>query len=75
LGPNRLKSSSDIILDNGSKHVEIQGLTDKSQITGVFCGTLLGEFLPIQLIYGGKTPGCLPYSFPKDWQATYTANH
>uniref|UniRef100_A0A1X7SG32 DDE-1 domain-containing protein n=1 Tax=Amphimedon queenslandica TaxID=400682 RepID=A0A1X7SG32_AMPQE len=28
----------------GSKHVEIQGLTDKRQITGVFCRTLLGEF-------------------------------
>ena len=27
---------------------------------GVFCGTLMGEFLPIQLIYGGKTTQCIP---------------
>ena len=40
----------------GSKWVKILGLTDKCQITGVFCGTLLREFLPIQLIYTGKTP-------------------
>ena len=39
----------------GSKRVAIAGATGKRQITAVFCGTAIGEFLPIQLIYGGKT--------------------
>ena len=36
----------------GSKRVEISGANDKRQITAVFCGTLTGDFLPLQLIYG-----------------------
>ena len=35
---------------SGSKRVEIIGVNDKRQITAVFCGTLLGGFLPVQLI-------------------------
>ena len=34
----------------------------KRQITAVLFGTLLGEFLPVQLIYGGKTMQPLPYT-------------
>ena len=34
----------------GSQLVEIIGTDDKRQFTAVFCGTLLGEFLPPQLI-------------------------
>jgi hypothetical protein len=60
----------------GSKRVEIKGLGDKRQITAVFCGSLLGHFLPIQLIYGGKTQHCHPpFSFPLDWEITHTPNH
>ena len=60
----------------GSKRVEIKGLDDKRQITGVFCGTLVGEFLPIQLIYDGKTYRCHPpYPFPVDWDITHNPNH
>ena len=44
----------------GSKRVEIAGISDKRQITAVFCGTMAGEFLPPQLIYQGKTTACLP---------------
>ncbi len=59
-----------------SKRVEIKGLGDKRQITGVFCGTLIGEFLPIQFIYTGKTARCHPsYEFPADWDVTHTPNH
>ena len=47
----------------GCKLVPIAGSTDKQMITATFSITLTGEFLPIQLIYGGKTkkkyPGCL----------------
>lgn len=75
-GLNLVPVSSWTMEEKGSKRVPIQGMTDKRQITGVFCGTLIGEFLPMQLIYGGKTSRCLPqYSFPRDWHITYTANH
>ena len=33
----------------------MKGLTDNFQITAVLCGTIKGKFLPVQLIYGGKT--------------------
>ena len=60
----------------GSKRVEIVGISDKRQITAVFCGTLAGEFLPPQLIYQGKTAACLPqHKFPSDWHVTCTPNH
>lgn len=60
----------------GTKRVKIIGVDDKRQITGVFCANLLGEFLPIQLIYGGKTRRCLPpFPFPRDWHITQSPNH
>ena len=60
----------------GSKHVAIAGATDKRQITATFCGTAMGEFLPIQLIYGGKTARCHSrYEFPGDWSITHTPKH
>ena len=39
----------------GSKRVEIAGLDDKRQITALFAESLMGDFLPIQLVYQGKT--------------------
>ena len=60
----------------GAKRVKIIGKEDKRQITAVFAGTYIGDFLPIQLVYQGKTPRCLPsFQFPSDWHATYSANH
>ena len=53
-GLNVVPVSSWTMASKGSKRVEIRGITDKRQITGVFCGTILGEFLPMQLIYAGK---------------------
>ena len=44
----------------GSKRVDIVGMDDKRQITAVFGCTMDGDFLPPQIIYGGKTPQCLP---------------
>lgn len=38
----------------GSKRVEVTGLGDKRQITAVFCASLAGEFLLVQLIYREK---------------------
>ena len=39
----------------GSKTVPIKGVDDKRQITATFTVTASGSFLPIQLIYSGKT--------------------
>jgi len=57
-----------MIMDKeGSKPVEITGANDKWKITAVFCGTLSGDFLPLQLIYKGKTACCHPrFKFPSD---------
>lgn len=37
---------------------------------------MIGDFLPIQLIYGGKTNRCHPqFSFPSDWHVTHSKKH
>ena len=60
----------------GTKRVEILGIDDKRQITAVFAATKAGNFLPIQVIYKGKTKRSLPnVKFPSDWLASYTKNH
>ena len=47
----------------GDKSVSIKGLSDKRNITFTFVITLAGEFLPLQIIYGGKTDRCHPKDF------------
>ena len=42
------------------ERVEMIGVNDERQITAVFCGTLAGDFLPVQLVYKGKTSRCHP---------------
>ena len=44
----------------GSKNVPIVGMSDKRMIIATFTTTLDGEFLPMQLIYGGKTQRSIP---------------
>ena len=39
----------------GSKNVPVKGLDDKKQITVTFVFSATGSFLPIQLIYQGKS--------------------
>jgi len=42
----------------------------------MFATNLAGDFLPVQLVYGGKTKKCLPVvSFPESWHITYTHSH
>lgn len=73
---NIVPGSQWTMAQKGSKRIELIGLGDKRQITAVVCGTLSGEFLPLQLIYAGKTKACLPTAnFPKDWLLSYTPNH
>ena len=75
-GINIVPGSQWTMEPKGSKRVELAGLNDKRQITAVFCASLAGEFLPVQLIYQGKTTACLPrYVFPDDWDVTCTPNH
>jgi len=60
----------------GSKRIEMIGVSDKHQITAVFYGTLLGDFLPVQLVYKGKTPRCHPhFEFPPGWHITHSPKH
>ena len=60
----------------GSKRVEVAGVGDKRMITAVFCGSLVGDFLPVQVIYQGKTDRCHPrFEFPSDWNITHSPKH
>ena len=60
----------------GAKTVPIKGVDDKRQITATSSISMTGTFLPIQLIYEGKTRRCLPnYDFPKGFYVTYSPNH
>ena len=49
----------------GSRRVEVIGLADKRQITATFAASLDGNFLPMQILYQGKTDRSHPkYKFP-----------
>lgn len=57
----------------GKKRVDISGLGDKRQITALLCGSLV---VPVQMVYKGKTPRCLPkFSVPLDWDITQAPKH
>ena len=60
----------------GRKTVSIAGSTDKRMITATFVITLTGNFLLIQLIYGGKTTKSLPpVKFPSEFHVTANPKH
>ena len=50
---------------------------EKSVPLGTFTVTMSGLFLPMQLIYEGKSPRCLPQgiTFPENFNLTFTPNH
>ena len=69
-------SSTWIMERKGSKRVDVAGASDKRAITAVFCGSLVGDFLPIQVIYKSKTSRCHPhYKFSSDWDITHSPRH
>lgn len=71
-----VSSTSWTMAKHGSKRVDIVGTDDECQITALFCGTMLGDFLPIQLIYKGKTARCHPkFNFHNDWNITHAPKH
>ena len=59
------------------KSVPIKGLTDKRNITLTFAVTFTGDFLPMQIIYGGKTDRSQPRGvvFPKGFHVTQNERH
>ena len=60
----------------GAKTVPIKGVDDKRQIFAIFTVSMTGKFLPIQLIYEERRPGCLPrFDFPADFNVTFSDNH
>ena len=60
----------------GCNRVEVTGVTDKRLITALFCGSLTGDFLPVQVIYQEKTNRCHPkFRFPPDWNITHSPKH
>jgi len=59
-----------------SKNVTITGAADKRNITATFAVTLSGDFLPVQLIYGGKTEQSLPrFQFPDSFCLSVNEKH
>ena len=60
-----------------SKSVPIAGLSDKRNITLTFVVSLAGEFLPMQIIYSGKTKQSQPrgFVFPKGFSVTQNPKH
>ena len=57
----RLVPSTTWTMERRDKHrVEMAGINDKRQITAVFCSSATGDFLPIHLIYQGKSARCHP---------------
>ena len=52
--------------EKGKHSVKTEGSVGKRSITGTFAISFDGNFLPVQLIYGGKTTQSLPkFEFPK----------
>jgi len=62
--------------EKGPKRVEVFGIDEKRQITATFAASLSGSFLPVQLVYKGKTSRCHPaIDFLEGWHITHTPNH
>ena len=68
--------SNQTMAQKGSKHVVIEGSTYKNAVTATFGITYDNRFLPIQLIYGGKTLQSLPrFEFPKAFSLSANEKH
>ena len=62
--------------EKNSQNVPIANIDDKHTITGTFTVSLDDQFLPIQLIYTGKSDKCHPrIKFPDGFGITHSPNH
>ena len=56
--------------------ISIAHSDDKCQITAVVVTSMSGEYIPIQLLYQGKTVRCHPkISFPENSDVWHSINH
>ena len=75
-GINVVPSSNYTMEERGASRVEIAGYGDKRMITATFAATLSGEFLPMQILYGGKTNRChSKHTFPAEFDIYHNPNH
>ena len=62
--------------EKGAKSVPMTTSNDYRQITGTFTISAEGNFLPIQLIYKGKTERChAKFIFPESVDVNHSENH
>ena len=60
----------------GTSNVSIAGGADKKALSAIFTVTLSGEFLPMHLVYLGKTSQSLPkHIFPTGFSLTKNPSH
>ena len=58
------------------KNASIKGVDDKREITATFMTNAKDSFLPLRLIYQGKSKRCLTkFTFPSDFHVTFRPNH
>ena len=75
-GINLIPAGNWTLEQRGAQRVEIYGAVDKRRITATFAATMSGLFLPMQLLYGGKTNQCHPkYAFPASFHVYHTPNY
>ena len=54
----------------------VKAFYGRRQITATFAVSVSEEFLPIRVIYEGKTTRCLPkYAFPENFDIKFPENH
>jgi len=71
-----IPSANHTLAKRGSKSIGIAGSSDKRSITGTFVISLKGDFLPMQLIYGGTTNQSLPrFKFPETFSLSVNPKH
>ena len=71
-----VRVSRSTLAKKNSKAVAIKGSSDKRSITATFSMTFSGKFLPMQLIYGGKTTKSLHrFKFPNDFSLSVNKTH
>ena len=62
--------------EQGTKRVELKDLNDKQMITATFTRSLIGHFLPIQLLYTGRTSRFhANFEFPPEFDVWHSPNH
>ena len=68
--------SGSTLAKKNSKAAAIKGSSDKRSITATFSITFSRKFLPMQLIYGGKTTKSSPrFKFPNDFLLSVNKTH